>query len=177
MDRWQISNRQVILEHPFVRMIVDTLTRDGQSRPYYFLDSPVDAVATVAVTDDRRLVLTRQYRHPIGRVIFDLPAGRAGAGEDVLAGAQRELEEETGYRAGCLSPLGRVNPFPGSLRVTLHLFFASDLQPGEQRLDEGEELEVHLRPFDEVYAEVLAGQHLDGALQIGVLLARAKGLA
>jgi hypothetical protein len=58
-----------------------------------------------------------------------------------------------------------------------HLFFASGLTPGQQRLDDGEELEVHLRPFEQVYAEVLGGQHVDASLQWGVLMARARGLA
>jgi len=177
MDRWQTIDRKVVLDHPWVRVVIETLERDGITMPYYLLESPVDAVATVAVTDDRRIVLTRQYRHPLRRIIFDLPAGRAAPGEDPLDGARRELEEETGYRPGQIVPLGSLNPFPGSLKVTLHLFFASDLTAGAQRLERGEELEVHLRPFDAVYAEVLAGQHIDAALQMGVLMARAKGLA
>lgn len=177
MDRWKITEHKVVFDHPWVRMIVDTITRDEISRQYMFLESPIDAVATVAVTADRQIVLTRQYRHPLGAIMYDLPAGRAKPGEEPIVSAQRELEEETGYRPGKIIPLGRMSPFPGSLKVTMHLFFASDLKPGEQKLDEGEELEVHLRSFDEVYAEVLEGKFIDAALQCGVLLARAKGLA
>lgn len=176
MDRWEIAERKIALDHPWVRLIIDTLVREDASMEYYFLESPVDSVATVAVTEGSQLVLTRQYRHPLGEVIYDLPAGRAAPGEDPLEGARRELEEETGYRAGRIVPLGAFNQFPGSLRVTGYLFFASDLEPGQQKLDAGEELEVHLRPFDEVYAEVLAGRHVDASLQMGVLLARARGL-
>jgi len=177
MDRWQTTERKIAFDHPWVRMIVDTITRDEISKQYTFLESPVDSVATVAVTADRRIVLTRQYRHPFESVIYDLPAGRAEPGEQPVASAQRELEEETGYRPGKIVPLGRMSPFPGSLKVTMHLFFASELTPGAQRLDEGEELEVRLRPFDEVYAEALEGKFIDASLQLGVLLARAKGLA
>ncbi len=176
MTDWHLVERKILFEHPWVRLIVDTLKRDGEALPYYYLESPVDSVATVAVTAERQIVLTRQYRHPIGRVIDDLPAGRTRPGEDPLEGARRELEEETGFRAGRLIPLATLNPFPGSLKVTQHLFFATNLVPGTPHPDVGEELTVHLRPFDEVYAEVLAGQHIDGALQAGVLFARAKGL-
>jgi len=175
MEPWTVANRTIAFEHPRVRIIVDTLMRGGESRPYFFLESPVDSVNVVAVTADRQIVLTRQYRHPIEQIIYDLPAGRMEPGEDPLDGARREFEEETGYRARRIVPLASFNPFPGSLKVASHMFFASDLTPGDQRLDPGEELEVHLRPFDEVYAEVLAGKYIDGALQMGVLMARAKG--
>jgi ADP-ribose pyrophosphatase len=177
MDHWTIAEQKVLFDHPRFRIIYDTLVHDGVTRPYVYLESPVDSVATLALTADRQIVLTRQYRHPIAQTITDLPAGRAEPGEDPLIGARRELEEETGYRAGSMIALGSFNPFPGSLKVTAHLFFASDLTPGDQRLDEHEELEVHHRPFDDVYAEVLAGQHIDGNLQMAVLMARARGLA
>ena len=177
MDEWQLNDRKVVFDHPWVRIVADTLARGDQHKPYIFIESPVDAVATVAITDSREIVLTRQYRHPVGHVITDLPAGRANPGEDPLVAARRELEEETGYRPGKLVALGKANPFPGSLKVTMHLFFASELSAGQQHLDDGEELEVHLRLFDEVFAEVIEGKHIDAALQWGALLARAKGLA
>jgi ADP-ribose pyrophosphatase len=177
MDNWQLTDRSVILENSFMRAVVDTLSRDGVSRRYTYLESPVDSVTTLALTGRREVVLTRQYRHPIGQVIFDLPGGRALPGEDPADSARRELEEETGYRPGKMELLGRFTPFPGSIKVTAHLYFASGLTPGQPHLDDGEELEVHLRPFDEVYAEVLDGRHVDAALQWAVLLARARGLA
>ncbi len=177
MSGWVVAERNVALDHPWVRMIIDTLERDGERKPYYYLESPADAVAVVAVTADGNLLLTRQYRHPVGAVIYDIPGGRSDPGEDPLEGARRELHEETGCEAGHIELLGRVNPFPGSLKVTLNLYFARDLKPGLQNLDEGEELEVHALPFEEVYRGVLAGHYIDGALQTGVLMTRAKGLA
>ena len=177
MDNWQLTERKILLDHPMMRAIVDTLSRNGVSWRYTYLESPVDSGTTLALTERREIVLTRQYRHPIGRIIYDLPGGRTLPGEDPADGARRELEEETGYHAANFSLLGRFNPFPGSLRVAANLFFATGLTPGQQRLDEHEELEVHLRPFDEMYDEVLAGEHIDAMLQWGVLLARAKGLA
>jgi len=177
MNDWQQTERKIAFEHPWIRIIIDTLTRGDVSKPYIYLESPVDAVATVALTADGQIVLARQYRHPVGQIITDLPAGRANPAEPPLEAARRELEEETGYRPATLVVLGRASPFPGSLKVTMHLFFATDLAPGQQHLDEGEELEVLLRPFDEVYDEVIHSKHIDAALQWGVLLARARGLA
>lgn len=176
-DSYTLVESRVLLDHAFVRMLGDTLEYQGRRRPYYYLESPVESVATLALTENREILLTRQYRHPIREVIFDLPAGRLSPGEDALAGARRELEEETGYRAGTLVPLGRFNPFPGSLKVTAHLFFATDLTPTLQRLDPDEELDLVLMPFDEVLAGVLNGEFIDGSLQMAMLLAAQKGLA
>lgn len=173
---YTIIESQTLLNHPLVQVVVDALEYEGRRRSYFYLNSPMDSVATVAVTADNQLVLTRQYRHPIRQVIFDLPAGRLNEAEDPLHGAARELEEETGYRAGRLVPLGRYSPFPGSLKVTAHLFFATGLTPLRQHLDEGEELDVVLKPWAEVLELILQGECIDGSLQLGVLLAVQKGL-
>ena len=90
MDDWQVSERRVLFEHPWLEVVVDTLTRDGQDWPYIYVISPMESVAVVALTGDARLVLTRQYRHPVGEVLTDLPAGRMDEGEAPLEAAQRE---------------------------------------------------------------------------------------
>src|SRR5258705_9638310 len=77
MDDWQLKDRKIVFEHPWVRIIVDTLSRGELDKPYILIESPVDAVATVAITSAHEIVLTRQYRHPVERIITDLPAGRA----------------------------------------------------------------------------------------------------
>ena len=176
MNGWKVSESRLLFEHPWLRVVVDTLTRGGQEWPYIYVVSPMEAVAVVALAGEGRLVLTRQYRHPVGAVIYDLPAGRMDDGEEALAAARRELKEETGYEAGRWEALGRYNPYPGSMRAATNLFFAADLTPGEQRLDPGEELEVVLVPVEEVMEGILAGRYLDFSLQYGVLLARARGL-
>lgn len=176
MDDWQVSERRLLFEHPLLQVVVDTLTRGGQEWPYIYVVSPMEAVAVVALTGDGQLVLTRQYRHPVGEIIIDLPAGRMDDGEMPLEAAQRELREETGYRAGRWETLGRYNPYPGSMRAATNLFFATDLTPGGQNLDPGEELEVLLAPVGEVVAGIMSGRYLDFSLQYGVLLAQAKGL-
>jgi ADP-ribose pyrophosphatase len=95
------------------------------------------------LTSAGEIVLTRQYRHPVGRVIYDLPAGSLNPGESPLEGARREFEEETGYYPNHIEPLGYYNQFPGVLRAATTLFFASDLLPTHQHLDEGEELDMY----------------------------------
>jgi ADP-ribose pyrophosphatase len=175
-EDYVLVDTQVVLDHPRVRMIADTLEVKGRPRPYWYLESPVEAVNILALTPDVRIVLVRQYRHPIRAVIYDLPGGRVEPGEAAIDGARRELEEETGYRAGQLELLCRYNQFPGSIKAATNLFFASDLTPTRQRLDENEELEVVLMPAADVLAMIERGEVIDGSLQLGFLLARHKGL-
>jgi ADP-ribose pyrophosphatase len=167
---------QVLFDHPWVQVVVDTLDCQGKQRPYFYMESPVDAVATVGLTEAGEILLTHQYRHPIGSVIYDLPAGRLEPAEDPLEGARREFEEETGYFPQHIERLGCYNQFPGSLRVTTHLFFARDLIPTHQSLDEGEELEMIRLPVADVLGMITRGEVIDGSLQLGVLLADHKGL-
>ncbi len=173
---YTLIRSQAIFEHPYVQILHDVLEYQDHQLDYFYLASPVEAVATVGITDDRRIILTRQYRHPVGAVIYDLPAGRLEPGEDPQAGACREFEEETGFYPRQIQRLGYYNQFPGTLRAATNLFFASDLLPTRQHLDEGEYLEVVLMPVQEVLDLILAGSFIDGSLQLGVLLAYQKGL-
>lgn len=176
MKEFHVLTSEVLFDHPWARIVIDTLEAEGRSWPYFYLESPVEAVATVGLTGMGEIILTRQYRHPVGQVIYDLPAGRLEPGEDPLGGARREFEEETGFFPNHIEKLGYYNQFPGTLRAATNLFFATDLTPTGQHLDEGEELEIVFLPVDEVLGSILRGELIDGSLQLGVLLAYHKGL-
>ena len=173
---YRVVDQKVLFDSPMAKIVIDTLEYGQTRRKYFYLASPVEAVATVGVTAEGNLILTRQYRHPVGQVIYDLPAGRLEPGETPLDGARREFEEETGFYPRQLEHLGYYNQFPGTLRAGTTLFFASDLLPTRQNLDEGEVLEiVHITP-SKVLEMIAAGEVIDGSLQLGVLLAWRKGL-
>jgi ADP-ribose pyrophosphatase len=175
MFDFKVINSQILFDNPYARVILDTLEHDGVQRPYFYLTSPVEAVSTVGITAQNCIILTRQYRHPVGKVIYDLPAGHLEPGEEPIKGACREFEEETGYLPGHIERLGYYNQFPGVLRAATNLFFATDLHKTEQHLEVGEILEtVHL-PVHEVLQMILSGEIIDGSLQLGVLLALQKG--
>lgn len=177
MENWDILATEYLLDSPWVKIIRDRLRhRDGgEERDYFYLTSPNDAVANVALTDDGYVLLTRQYRHPLRRGIWDLPAGAMQPHEDPSEAARRELEEETGYRAGEMIPLAYFNQFPGSMRVGTHLFLARHLDWVGQRLDPGEELKVVAMPFHQALEMVLNGEVVDGSLNLGLLLVAQKG--
>lgn len=176
MQPYEVIATKVLFEHPAARIVVDTIQHRGTQRAYFYLASPVEAVATLGVTSGGNILLTRQYRHPIRSTIYDLPAGRLNPGESPLDGARREFEEETGYFPRRMEKLGYYNQFPGTLRAATTLFFASDLVSTQQNLDEGEELEVVSLPASDVLEMVLSGEIIDGSLQLALLLALQKGL-
>jgi ADP-ribose pyrophosphatase len=176
MTEFKVIDTKILLDNPYAKVIVDTLEYNGVQRPYFYLTSPVEAVATVSLTDAQCIILTRQYRHPVGKVIYDLPAGHLEPNEDPIDGARREFEEETGFYPRHITRLGYYNQFPGVLRAATNLFFATDLLPTKQNLEPGEILETVHIPVEEVLRMIVAGEIIDGSLQLGVLLALQKGL-
>jgi ADP-ribose pyrophosphatase len=173
---WKVVESRVVFQGRFpVR--VDTLeaAADGRRMEYTYLDIQRHAAAALAVTSDRKAVLTRQYRHPLGQVMLDLPGGGLGIGEDPRAGAWRELEEETGYRAKHLTLLGRYTPAAPLMAQVMHLFFATGLEQVGPTPDSTEIIQVELVPVDELLTWVLEGQVCDAALMLSVLLAAQRG--
>ncbi|HET9030803.1 MAG TPA: NUDIX hydrolase [Candidatus Aquilonibacter sp.] len=100
------------------------------------------SAAVIALTEHDELVLVRQYRHPVRRELWEIPAGRLDPGEDPVDGALRELGEETGYRAASARSLGAVAMSPGFCDELIHFVLAVGLRPGEQMLDEDERITV-----------------------------------
>ncbi len=177
MDAWEVLGTDYLLDTSWVRVVRDRLRHrpSGRERDYFYLTSPGEAVATVALTDAGQVLLTRQYRHPLRRIIWDLPAGAMERGENPIEAAQRELEEETGYRAGELIKLAYFNQFPGSMDIGTHLFFGHALTWVGQHLDPGERLEVATLPFDQALELALDEDTIDGSLKLGLLLVAQKG--
>ncbi|GAA3781447.1 NUDIX hydrolase [Plantactinospora mayteni] len=137
----------------------------------------VGAVGVLALDERGRAVLIRQYRHPLGRVIWELPAGLTDvAGEALPAGALRELAEEADLVAGRLDLLVDVHTSPGYSDELVRIFLARDLSevPPEQRHERRDEeagLEVIRVDLDEAVSMVLAGEITNVACVAGVLAA------
>jgi ADP-ribose pyrophosphatase len=120
------------------------------------------AVTVVPVLEDGRLVTIRNWRIAVGGWLEEFCAGKLEPGEDPAAAAARELEEECGYRAARIDPVGRFLTSPGFADERMHVFGARSLAPVPRRLEEGEEIEVVLRTPAEVAAMIRDGRIEDG---------------
>lgn len=132
----------------------------------------VDGAAVLAMDEANRVLVVRQYRYVFGRVLAELPAGKLDPGEDPVAGALRELKEETGAVPDTFLPMGVVLPSPGCLGERLHLFLARGLHMEKQHLDEDEFLNVERIPFSEMVHRVMDGEIEDGKTIAAVLKAK-----
>lgn len=112
------------------------------------------AAVVVPILDDGRLVLERQFRYPVGRVMREFPAGKLDAGESPLQCAQRELVEETGYRAREWALVGTMHNAVAYSTELIHIVFARGLQAGPPALDAGELIE--LEPMTEAQLDAAA---------------------
>ena len=97
MSDYTVSASNTLFDHPWFRICHDTLEHAGKRLDYLYLASPVEAVNVVGLTDANEIILTHQYRHPVGKEIYDLPGGRLNPGEAPLDCARREFVEETGF--------------------------------------------------------------------------------
>jgi ADP-ribose pyrophosphatase len=100
------------------------------------------SIAVIATPSEDELVLVRQYRHPAGTSLWEIPAGSSEPGESPLDGARRELREETGYSAGRWRGIGSVWTSPGFCSEIMHFFHAEALVEGPPHFDEDERIEI-----------------------------------
>ncbi len=155
MRQPDVVARRVISENRFLTYAEEDLLLPGQAPyTYYQVESKWDAVLVVPVLPDGRVVLERIYRHPYRRFFLEFPAGGIERGEAPVAAARRELEEETGYRAGAARLIGEQEAMPGLLRMRLNVVVASDLiQTGARTHEAMELIETVEMTVDEAWNE------------------------
>lgn len=158
-----------ILSGGFLHARRDTIRLpDGRQSTREYIIHP-GAVMIVAQLEDGRLVLERQYRHPMRAVMIEFPAGKLDPGEASWACAQRELLEETGYSARQWARAGVLHPVISYSTEFIDIWFARDLTLGERNLDDGEFLDVFTATSSELLAWCRNGEVTDAKTLTGVL--------
>ena len=166
-------SRREIYDGRVVRLHVDEVALpNGKTSVREVVDHP-GGVCILALDDENRAALVRQYRYVFSRVMTELPAGKREAGEAPEVTARRELWEEVGARASEWTDLGTMIPSPGCYGETLYLYLARGLTFGEQHLDPDEFLNVDWMPLEELAEKCLSGRIRDAKTVVAVLKARA----
>ncbi len=132
----------------------------------------IGAVCVIPVLENGDVVMERQYRYPLDRVILEIPAGKLDAAdEDRFSAIQRELREETGYTADEWTVLGDFHPAPAYSDEFITMYMARGLRKGDRHLDEDEFLDVYTVPLKDLVEDVMAGRISDAKTQVCILKA------
>ncbi len=129
------------------------------------------ASAVVAIDEDNRIIMEKQFRYALNDYLLEIPAGKLDKGEDPLVCAKRELEEETGIIASEWISLGTIATSPGFCNEVIHLFVAKGLSKGEIHWDEDEYVEVERYTFDELLQRIQEEKIKDSKTLSALLLA------
>jgi len=186
-ERWPVVSSAELLRSRLIAVRTDKVRMPDNTLAEREVVLHPGAVAVLALDDTDRILLIRQYRHPVGRLLWEIPAGlRDVAGEDPFLTAQRELMEEAGYRAREWHVLADYFPSPGYSTERIRLYLARDLEPVPEAerdfVPEHEEafLLTGWLPLEVAVGKVFAGELHNGVTALGILAgyaARSDGFA
>jgi ADP-ribose pyrophosphatase len=175
LEQEQMISSETVFEGPLFRVVHDKLLEPG-GRPSerdiirHHGSVVILAMDTTKSKRDPWIVMERQYRHAARQFLWELPAGKLNPGEDALAGAQRELAEETGYSAKKWNPLIDYYPSPGFLGESMKVFVAEGLVAGDAHPEDDEQIEFRLVKLSDIVKMIEKGAILDGKTLCSVLL-------
>ena len=153
---WSVLSTEYLNRHIYFTARRDRCQRqDGVVvDPYFVVELPTAATA-FALTEDNKVLMVKQYRHPIGEVVLETPGGFVDEGEDFSTAMKRELKEETGYEFTEVTYLGKMAANPGILNNYTEMFLATGgRKTSGQQLDHNEELEIVLLTMEELIEQL-----------------------
>jgi ADP-ribose pyrophosphatase len=176
MRPWTTRSSRTIYQNPWLRLREDLVELPSGHTTVYGVVHTGSCVGMLPFLDPDTVVLVRQYRYVAGRHTWEMPTGGVMPGEPIQAAAQRELAEESGYRAGRLEPVCVYHTSKSVMDETAHLFLAFDLTRAEDQPapDETESFQVRPHRFDEVLGMVDSGEIVDSMTIIAVLQAERR---
>ncbi len=177
----ELLGSETVFEGSLFRVVRDRLIEPGGKLTTRDVVRHNGSAVILAVDNSKSkrdpwIVVERQYRHAAGRFLWELPAGKLEPNEDPLLGAQRELAEETGYRAKKWKPLVEYYASPGFVSESMKVFLAEGLIAGDTNMDDDEQIDFRLVKLSEVIKMIEKGAILDGKT-LSVVLLYARKLA
>jgi ADP-ribose pyrophosphatase len=174
-ERAKLVSSKVVYQGPLFRICHDKIIEPGGHANERDVIRHNGSVVIMAMDRSKSkknpwIVIERQYRHAANQFLWELPAGKLDAGEDALAGAKRELAEETGYSAKKWKPLVEYFASPGFLGESMKVFLAEGLVAGDARPEEDERIEFRLVRLSDILKMIDKGAILDGKTLTSVLL-------
>lgn len=157
-ESWQLLGSERVFTSDWLRIRQDRVRLpNGIELDDYYVVEQFDFVKIFPITADAKVVFVRQYKHGVGDVVLELPAGFVEPGEDPAQAARRELREETGY-AGEVRKVGEWVVDPTRTATVERVYFSRVHPAGDQRLDPTEDIEVVLVPAQEVPDLIARGE-------------------
>lgn len=171
----QVLNSEVVYQGSLFRVTQDKIIEPSGKESVRDIVRHNGSAVILAVDSgkskkDPWIVIERQFRHAANQFLWELPAGTLDPGEDPLVGAQRELEEETGYRAKKWKPLVQYFASPGFLGEAMNVYLAEGLVAGDARPEDDEDIDFRLVKLSELLKMIRKGAILDGKTVTSVLL-------
>ena len=172
----QLQEKQTSTEDIFdgivLHVVRDTVSLPNGHSAIREVIRHIGAVCVIPVTENNEVIVERQYRYPLNRVILEIPAGKLDSpDENRLSAIQRELREETGYSADEWTEIGDFHPAPAYSDEYITMYLARGLHKGKQDLDADEFLNVYTIPLKDLVNDVMSGRISDAKTQVCILKA------
>jgi ADP-ribose pyrophosphatase len=171
MNQEPTLHSQRIYEGKILNLRVDTVELPSGKKTKREIVEHGGCTAIVAIDSRKNVLLVRQYRKPVERMLLEIPAGGIEPGEEPLEGARRELEEETGFSAERWERLSLFYTSPGFCTELMHLYLATELQPAKRAADDDEHIEVVRVPLKKSLELIASVEICDAKSIAGLLMA------